>query len=774
MRLVKPLLKWTLLGLAVLLVLAVLVIIAVATLVDPDRFRPAIISAVQQSTGRTLALDGSVGLKLLPCCAVEVTDAALGNPPGFDQAEPFLRVESARLAIRLWPLLVQREVAIGSVRIAGLQANLVGHKDGRNNWTFTDATPEPAPAGDGEVAAGISSFNLAGVRVEDALINYRDEADGTRYRVDQLQLESGPVRQGEPFDLNTSFRLTDLTDNAGGTMKLKAQVTAAVDGAITTVKLAGFDSALDTAGLGGFEALRGTIRSPEVEVRLASDTRVQAADASADLEATGADLPGGRGLLQATLSGLRYDVDAGAGTLEGFTAKSTVAGVDLELTGAGKFGASNDLQGTVRIAEFSPRAVLAQLKAAVPRTADPAVLGKLSATARWNLGDKSLGFQQLAAVLDDSKIAGSGSRELLPEGSKATPRTQFDLTVDALDADRYLEPAAPSTGQDGAERGSTDEPTKIPAETVRGLNLAGRARIGQLKFNDLRLAAVDVGVGADGGRLRVEPLAARLYGGGLRGDIRLDATGAKPKLTVDQTITGVDFAALLADFADLRNITGTASLKLAGTAVGATDDEMLERLAGNLTFSLADGTYKGMDVWYEIRRARALLRRIAPPARSGPEETPIRLLDLSGGITDGVLRTDRLTAEIPFLRVSGAATVNLPASTLDSKLTALVFEKPVFGDDASLEDLLGVRIPLTIRGPVSGPKVGVDLSKMAKEALKDTVRQTVEDKLRKRLGLDKPAEETPPADGEQAAPPPKEDPLKDALDRLFKKKGTGP
>jgi hypothetical protein len=110
---------------------------------------------------------------------------------------------------------------------------------------------------------------------------------------------------------------------------------------------------------------------------------------------------------------------------------------------------------------------------------------------------------------------------------------------------------------------------------------------------------------------------------------------------------------------------------------------------------------------------------------------------------------------------------------LDSKLTALVFEKPVFGDDSSLEDLVNVRIPLRISGPVADPKVGVNLSKIAKEALKETARQTLEEKLREKFGLGTPAEETAPADGEQAEPPAQpEDPLKNALDRLFKK-GTG-
>ena len=204
-------------------------------------------------------------------------------------------------------------------------------------------------------------------------------------------------------------------------------------------------------------------------------------------------------------------------------------------------------------------------------------------------------------------------------------------------------------------------------------------------------------------------------------------------------------------------------MKLDGMAVGNTDDELLQNLAGNLSFELEDGIYKGMDIWYEIRRARALLRRTTPPARTGAGETPINALEMAGKLTGGTFKTDRFSAEIPFLRVSGGATVDLPKKTLDSDLEALVFEKPVFADDTSLADLENLRIPLTVRGPVESPKVRVDLSRL----LKETAKQALRDKLLDRLGLGKPADAQPPTG--DAVPPNKEDPVKKALDRLFKR-----
>ncbi|MEZ5564332.1 MAG: AsmA family protein [Gammaproteobacteria bacterium] len=309
-------------------------------------------------------------------------------------------------------------------------------------------------------------------------------------------------------------------------------------------------------------------------------------------------------------------------------------------------------------------------------------------------------------------------------------------------------------------------------ETIRDLNLDGRARIGKLTIDDVQLADVDMRTTASGGRLSLKPLSAKLYGGSLQGGLSIDASGARPRVALDQTLTGIDIEPLLAAFADVRNISGKMSLKLDAAGTGKTDDEVISNLAGNLSFKLADGIYKGMDVWYEIRKARALIRRIEPPVLITPEQTPINALDMSGKISDGVLRTDQLLVEIPFLRVSGKADVNLPKKSLNSELTALVFEKPVFADDTSLEDLVNARIPLTIKGPLDDPKVRVDLQKMVQGALKESVREVIREKLgdqlREKLGLGAPVAPAgeAPANPDQQAPK-KEDAVKKALDKLL-------
>ena len=107
--------------------------------------------------------------------------------------------------------------------------------------------------------AASPAFNLAGISTRDARLNYSDEADGSRYRVEQLQLTTGAVRDGAPFDLSTSFRLTDLADNSGGACTAQGADQRRGWRATSPPSVSPrLDAELDTIGLGGLEALSGT------------------------------------------------------------------------------------------------------------------------------------------------------------------------------------------------------------------------------------------------------------------------------------------------------------------------------------------------------------------------------------------------------------------------------------------------------------------------------------------------------------------------------------
>jgi AsmA protein len=156
-----------------------------------------------------------------------------------------------------------------------------------------------------------------------------------------------------------------------------------------------------------------------------------------------------------------------------------------------------------------------------------------------------------------------------------------------------------------------------------------------------------------------------------------------------------------------------------------------------LDFKVADGALEGTDLWYEIRRARAVLKQQAIPERSGPARTAFTALTGSGVMKNGVLSNNDLNVAMQYLKVTGQGTVDIPASTLDYKLLAAVLKIPREGADAAqVQDLVDAEIPVKITGSLTDPKVRPDLEGYLKNELKQRVdkeKGKVEEKLKDKL-----------------------------------------
>ena len=167
--------------------------------------------------------------------------------------------------------------------------------------------------------------------------------------------------------------------------------------------------------------------------------------------------------------------------------------------------------------------------------------------------------------------------------------------------------------------------------------------------------------------------------------IRVDATGAQTRLDMRQSLDAVQVAQLLTDLADVEQLEGLVVAKLDLTGAGKTDADLRNTLAGKVSFQLADGVYKGLDIWHEIRKARATFRGEAPPARTGPAQTEITALDFAGQLVDGTLNTERMVAQLPFLRVTGDGALNLADESLNYSFNARVLQIPEFPDGERLK-----------------------------------------------------------------------------------------
>lgn len=428
------------------------------------------------------------------------------------------------------------------------------------------------------------------------------------------------------------------------------------------------------------------------------------------------------------LTGLKADL-ANDGKKTSLNVESALLGGRLKLNGSGNPGGSApSLAGRLELDDISPRAALTAFGENV-ETADPDVLSSLSGSTRWKLGRRSLNLKQMSWQLDDTRLTGTLG---IDDFDKAA--TRFDLALDNIDLDAYLAPGTEeeTTATDGGD-------VEIPVEAIRGLDMQGRLTAAALQVMDLQLKNLEAAVNATDGVLKLEPLRASLYGGSYVGTITIDATGATSRLSLDQQISAVQIGELLKSLVGSDRIAGSLTFGLNGSGVGNTQNELLKQLTGNVAFNLSDGVYHGMDIAYEIENAQSLLKRTAAPERPNRKETPIRALSFKGTMADGVLGSDSLNAEIPFLKLAGKGGVNLIERTLDYQLNAQVLKSADNTPDSGLKGLGGSIIPLTIKGPMADPKVGVDL----KGLIVETVKERATNALLKHLGVDT----EPPATG---------------------------
>jgi AsmA protein len=684
--------RYALVGLSAVLLLLVAAAAYLLLFFDANAHKPDLQRLVREQTGRELELPGELKLKLFPWVAIESGRAALGNAAGFG-TEPMVEIEHARLGLKLLPLL-HHKVEVAAIRLDGPTIRLTVDATGRSNWAdLGGKSAAPAPEGAG---GALSAISVAGVQITRGTVLYADRSAGTEIGVHELNVTTGALAPGKPFDLQLS----------GTVQRGKAMSVA-----------------LSLSG-------QATLNPDASRYQLAAPVFV--------LQLKGAGLPAAG--LPVELRFERIDADLAAQTLE-------LPGMDMHVAGARLSGALSGtkivdaprISGPLRLADVSLREFLKNLDVTLPVTRDAAAFGRIGFDGQLAASSHALLINELKLRFDDTSAAGHGGISDLDRMALA-----FDLDLDRINADRYRAPAAPATaapatGATATAKSST--PLPLPVELIRSLDVHGTLAVRDAVFAGLQYSHLRVGINAAGGRLRVFPSEAQMYGGQYHGDIMVDASARLPRVSFDEHVTGVDFAPLFADMFETRRVSGrgNAAIKAAGT--GADSAALLRTLTGTLEFHVDNGALEGADLWYEIRRARALLKQQPIPTRSGPERTPFTAFSATGRISNGVVTNEDLIAALQYLQVKGRGSADIAAGTLDYHLDVLVQNIPAEGSDATDgRDLVGLKLPVLISGPFGAPKVRPDLEGLAKARVqeeldkkKEELKQKLKDKLQDQL-----------------------------------------
>ena len=636
-------------------IVALLVIAAISfvLLFDPNDFRDNIAAKVKSTTGRELVIEGDLQLSYFPWLAINIGKTTLGNAQGFGD-KPFASFEQARLSVRVVPMLLRREVAIGTAALESFELNLAVAGNGRSNWQdLIEAGTAPAEAVESDAGSedAATKIDIGSIAISDASVSYSDAQTGEHYTLTNFNMTSGRVARGEPIAL-----------------------------------VSGFDFELQPADLAGDFSI-------ETDMLL----------------------------------------DGDAGTVAFADAEISVLGIDVSADVA-PFSYAGELTptATLQVDAFSLKSLLRRLNIEVPETADPAALGKIIVDATASMSDAAIALQDLELVVDDTTLKGT-----LSLARNAAGTITIELAADSIDLDRYMAPAA-----DADSASAEAVPVEIPADLIRQLNVRGNLTAAEAYLSGMKFENAKLGIRAANGDLRLHPISASFFDGSYDGDVRINASGKTPVLSVNENVRGVNLGSLAKAMFDQENITGSINGSFQLTGRGDELAAIQRSLNGSMSMELLDGAWEGTDIWYELRKARALYKKEAAPEPTLPARTEFSTVRATGPVTDGVFRNDDLLAELPFMRLTGKGSVDFAEARVDYRLTARVLERPEFAEGATEEELKEFTeavIPLKISGPLADPSIKPDVEAMLKKEAKKKL-------LERLLGGDDKAAQAPAAE----------------------------
>jgi AsmA protein len=384
---------------------------------------------------------------------------------------------------------------------------------------------------------------------------------------------------------------------------------------------------------------------------------------------------------------------------------------------------TSPFSGNLETLAFQLPKLAAKLQVANPKLPKGSMQLQLTGAAEADLG-KQRAKADIQTRLDESNIQARLALEHFDP-----MRIGFDVSIDQLDADRYLQAKSPAP----AKGGKAGPESPIDFSGLSSLNASGSIKIGRLKAAKVKASNVRLDVKAGGGRIEVNPLSANLYQGSMQGALSATTT-PNPRISARQNLSGISIGPLLRDLADKDLLEGRGSVALNVSTQGPTVSTMKKALDGTAAVNLTNGAIKGVNVAAMLRRAQSALGGgIQTQAASTAEQTDFTELTASFNIRDGVAHNDDLSAKSPLLRLGGNGTIDIGASAMDYLAKATVVGTLEGQSGRELSQLKGVTVPIRVAGPFDALKYSLDPKALVTEAAKAQMEQKTEE-LKQKAG----------------------------------------
>ncbi|MGH9163715.1 MAG: AsmA family protein [Vicinamibacteraceae bacterium] len=340
-------------------------------------------------------------------------------------------------------------------------------------------------------------------------------------------------------------------------------------------------------------------------------------------------------------------------------------------------------------------------------------------------GDR-LDIARLSARSEGSQLEATGSVKSLTR-----PVARLDIVADPLDLDGLLELAAAFSGRppSGARAPARGKPMTI--------DLGAKVRAKNGRFAGMTFTDLETTIAVTPERVRLSPLALRLFDGGVEGAISI-GLGSPPELRVAGTLNDIDVQKLAAFAGQPSAITGRLNGRTKVSGRGLDPASALQVARGTADVAIVKGRMPGLDL---VRPVVLFFGRPkgAPPAGGGEA---FERIAATLAIDQGVIQTDNLAFESRDVDMTGAGSLTTAGGTLDVRANLLLSEElsAQAGRDLVRYTREGNRVvlPATITGTVASPRVMIDEAAAAKRAIRNELERRTKSVLDKLLRRKKP------------------------------------
>ena len=341
------------------------------------------------------------------------------------------------------------------------------------------------------------------------------------------------------------------------------------------------------------------------------------------------------------------------------------------------------------------------------------------ASANAKLAQNSVGLDNLVASLGSTTVKGNLSAK-----NFSAPQVQFALSADKIDADELQRitatPAKPAAKT--AKTAGAQQPSLLMSTTG-----AGTLAVGTIKSQDIVLNNVNAKVDLNRGVIQLSPVSADTFKGKASGSITADMRPATPQCAVKMKLSGVDANDLLSTMSSVKNtVYGTLAADTDLRFALASSNELTRTLNGVLSFNLANGVIKNVNIMNEVEKVGKFLKA-APSGDSTQGGTAIKKFAGTLNIVNGVATTNNLTGVLNAGSISANGTLNLASQDINMHMSAVLASstsQAVGGSGVGgfMNTVLSNKqgelvVPVLVTGNMSHPTITPDAAAMAQMKL---------------------------------------------------------